>query len=81
MLGIQTPVSWWMLYAIDFAASIGEPPPTDIKTSALLSCTTFTACRMSAIGLEFELKSILIRNSTETNLTYECWPILLNVPM
>jgi hypothetical protein len=34
MLGTHDPVSLWTWNAMALVASIGDPPPTDIKTSA-----------------------------------------------
>jgi hypothetical protein len=50
MLGIHFPVSWWMLYAMAFAESIGEPPPIEISTSHPDLDINAVASRMSCIG-------------------------------
>jgi len=51
ILGIHFPVSSWMLYAIAFAESIGEPPPIDTSTSHPDLDIKAVASLMSWIGL------------------------------
>jgi len=76
MLGIHLPVSWWILYAIAFAESIGEPPPIEIKTSHPDFDISAVASRISWIGLLMcQMRNYAVRTSA-----YACCPILLNVP-